>query len=67
MENIKEIENYDELRVAVALLNEQVLGMCNAPTTDEVIKAFMPTKDLLMAIFRYNVTRVDPTKNTSQQ
>lgn len=63
----KTINNYDELRDSVALINNGVLEMCNAKTTDDVVKAFLPLSDLLSAVFRYNVLRVSPTSESTKQ
>lgn len=63
----KTIHNYDELRDSVALINNGVLEMCNAKTTDDVVNAFLPLSDLLAAVFRYNVLRVSPKSETTDQ
>ena len=63
----KKVTNYNELRDAVALINEGVLNMCNASTTEEVLEAFTPAKDLLVAVFKYNVIRVSPHSSQSTE
>ena len=52
------IKNVNELRSAVTLLSARVNNMCNATTTEEVAVEFSEAKDLLVAIFKFNVQRM---------
>lgn len=52
------INNVNDVRSAVALLSARVNNMCNAATTEEVAIEFSEAKDLLVAIFKFNVLRV---------
>lgn len=54
----KPIENVNELREAVVLLNANANAMCNAKDTEEIIKYFIESKDLLVNIYKYNVEKI---------
>lgn len=49
----KTINNREELRAAVVLLNSNVTNMCNTQDIDVVCANFNDAKDLLVAIFKY--------------
>ena len=51
------IENMNDVRAAVANLTAKINGMCNVKTTDEVSAEFVAAKDLLIALFKFNVER----------
>jgi hypothetical protein len=61
----KEIKDYNELRDSIALINDGTLRMCNAKKVDEVIEAFLQTKDLIVAVFKYNTLRVGEEKSAN--
>ena len=48
----------EELRTAVTLLTANVNNMCNTTDINDVIDAFCESKDLLIDIYKYNVTRL---------
>ena len=58
----KEIRSQEELRVAVASLNAEVLALCNAKNEDELTKVFIEAKDNLIAVFNYNKDRIQDSK-----
>lgn len=53
-----EIKNRKELEEANVLVKVNCLNMCNAKSIEEVAKAFTEAKDNLIAIYKYNVTRL---------
>ena len=53
------IQNMNELRSAVVKLTANVNNMCNTTTTEDVIDAFIAAKDLLVAVYKFNVERVN--------
>lgn len=54
----KSIATIDDLRQAVALLTSNVNALCNANTSDEIVKHFISAKDLLVEIYKFNVERL---------
>ena len=52
------INNLNDVRSATALLTAHVNKMCNADNTEAVAEQFSEAKDLLIALFKYNVERV---------
>lgn len=49
----------NNIRGCVSLLQANVNAMCNAKTTEEIIDAFVNSKDLLIAIYRFNIGRLE--------
>ena len=52
------IENMNDVRAVVATLTSEIHKMCNATTTEDVSNSFIISKDLLIALFKFNVERV---------
>lgn len=61
MEKI-ELKDNNDLRTALALITENVAGMCNVNTTEDVIDRFLVAKDLLVEVYKFNVARVSHNK-----
>ena len=53
------IQNMNDLRSAVVKLTANVNNMCNTNTTEDVVDAFIAAKDLLVAVYKFNVERVN--------
>lgn len=51
------IKNIEDVRAAVVTLTSNLNNMCNATTTEAVSNEFISAKDLLVALFKYNVER----------
>lgn len=49
------ITNSVELNSAVSLLQAHSIQMCNDTSIEDVAKNFVAAKDLLIAIYKYNV------------
>lgn len=49
------INNQEQLRAAVTTLNASVIGMCNNNSIEDIVQKFTDAKDLLIAIYKYNV------------
>ena len=61
----KEIKSHEELRVAVASLNAEVLALCNAKAEDELTRVFIEAKDNLIAVFNCNKDRIQDSKKSN--
>ena len=61
----KEIKSHEELRVAVASLNAEVLALCNAKDEDELTRGFIEAKDNLIAVFNCNKDRIQDSKKSN--
>ena len=53
-----EIKTNEDMRGAITLLTNSAIGMCNAKDVEEVIKEFISSKDILVALYQYNTGRV---------
>ena len=51
------VNNQNDMRAMVVLLNSNINNMCNATNTDDVSKEFVEAKDRLVALFKFNVER----------
>lgn len=56
--NKDELMSTQELREAVATLQATVFSMCNAKDADEVCTNFIKAKELLINIYKHNVSRL---------
>ena len=54
----KKINTPEEMRIVAVVLNSNINQMCNATNIEEVSKAFVEAKDNLVALFKFNVERV---------
>lgn len=59
----KLITNETELRSATILLNAHSLAMCNETTQEKIVERFCEAKDLLIAIYQYNIQRIVDSNN----
>lgn len=51
------INNLNEMRTEVVLLNANINNMCNATNIEDISKQFVEAKDRLVALFKFNVER----------
>lgn len=51
------INNQNEMRTEVVLLNANINNMCNATNIEDISKEFVEAKDRLVALFKFNVER----------
>ena len=51
------MNNQNDMRSMVVLLNANINNMCNATNTEDVSKEFIEAKDRLVALFKFNVER----------
>ena len=51
------ITNSVELNSAVSLLQAHSIQMCNDTNVEDIAKNFVAAKDLLIAIYKYNVEK----------
>lgn len=54
----------NELRSLATMITSGVNNMCNVKTLEEVNEEFLKIKDLLIEIYKHNVTRVQENNNT---
>lgn len=54
---MKMIEEYKDLHAAVKTLDAHVIQMCNDTNIEDIAKNFVAAKDLLIAIYKYNVDK----------
>ena len=50
--------NNAEIRSTAAVLTAKINEMCNSNNTEEVISKFVEAKDLLIALYKLNVEKV---------
>lgn len=62
MEKLK-LNNLDEVRSAVNMLTHNVNGMCNTQNPETVKKAYAACKELLAAIYNFNVDKFKETSS----
>lgn len=55
----KQIKDSKELNGAVALCTNHIYNMCNAKDIETIISSFSEAKDFLIAIYKYNVDRLN--------
>lgn len=53
------ITTREQLNAAVTTLHACVLDMCNTTDSERVTEDFIAIKDKLVALYRYNVNRVE--------
>ena len=62
-----EINTREELNSAVAQLHAYSIQMCNDTNIEDVTKNFVTTKDLLIAIYKYNVEKRNLPANAEKK
>ena len=61
------ITNSVELNSAVSLLQAHSIQMCNDTSIEDVSKNFVIAKDLLIAIYKYNVEKRNLPENVEKK
>lgn len=61
------ITNSVELNSAVSLLQAHSIQMCNDTSVEDVAKNFVIAKDLLIAIYKYNVEKRNLPANVEKK
>lgn len=52
------METNTDIRSTAALITSKINAMCNAKTTEEIVANFVDAKDLLIALYKLNVEKV---------
>ena len=61
------ITNSVELNSAVSLLQAHSIQMCNDTNVEDIAKNFVAAKDLLIAIYKYNVEKRNPPASAEKK
>ena len=62
-----EINTREDLNIAITQLRAHSIQMCNDTSIEDVAKNFVIAKDLLIAIYKYNVEKRNLPANAKKQ